>query len=83
MVIVSLVKSNGRQDPGKLLGDLRRVNVAVTRAQSKLVLIGDSSTLMNLELFAGIIHFMRGKQWIVPAATSAVAMAMPSCGAGG
>lgn len=64
MVIVSLVKSNDRQDPGKLLGDLRRVNVAVTRAQSKLVLIGDSSTLVNLDLFSGIIQFMRGKQWI-------------------
>lgn len=68
MVIVSLVKSNDRQDPGKLLGDLRRVNVAVTRAQSKLVLIGDSSTLMNLDLFSGIIRFMRAKQWITSVA---------------
>jgi len=67
-VIVSLVKSNDRQDPGKLLGNLRRVNVAVTRAQSKLVLIGDSSTLMNLDLFSGIIRFMRAKQWITSVA---------------
>ena len=68
MVIVSLVKSNDRQDPGKLLSDLRRVNVAVTRAQCKLVLIGDSSTLVKLDLFSGIIRFMRGKKWITSVA---------------
>jgi DNA replication ATP-dependent helicase Dna2 len=72
MVIVSLVKSNDRQDPGKLLGDIRRVNVAMTRAQSKLLLIGDSSTLINLELFAGIIRFMKDSNWVIPAAATAV-----------
>ena len=65
MVIVSLVKSNDRHDPGKLLGDLRRVNVAMTRAQSKLVLIGDSSTLIHLELFAGIVRFIKENGWMV------------------
>jgi DNA replication ATP-dependent helicase Dna2 len=65
MVIVSLVKSNDRHDPGKLLGDLRRVNVAMTRAQSKLVIIGDTSTLTNLELFAGIVSLVKARGWLV------------------
>lgn len=65
MVIVSLVKSNDRHDPGKLLGDLRRVNVAMTRAQSKLVIIGDTSTLTNLELFAGIVRLVKARGWLV------------------
>jgi DNA replication ATP-dependent helicase Dna2 len=66
LVIVSLVKSNERQDPGKLLKDLRRVNVAITRAKTKLILLGDASTLKNLELFSGILQFMRSKGWILP-----------------
>jgi DNA replication ATP-dependent helicase Dna2 len=64
MVIVSLVRSNDTRAPGKLLDDARRVNVAITRAKSKLVLIGDSSTLKNLTLFDTILTFLSHQGWV-------------------
>ena len=39
-VLVSMVRSNKERDAGPLLAELRRVNVALTRAKSKLILIG-------------------------------------------
>lgn len=43
-IVVSLVRSNSEGDIG-FLGDVRRTNVALTRARRKLLLIGDSATL--------------------------------------
>ena len=48
---------------GKLLADWRRVNVAITRAKSKLVLVGDGSTLAALDLFARLLALVRGRGW--------------------
>jgi len=44
VVIVSFVRSNKSGEVG-FLRDLRRLNVSITRAKRKLVLIGDSRTL--------------------------------------
>jgi DNA replication ATP-dependent helicase Dna2 len=44
-VFVSFVRSNDANDIGPLLRDWRRVNVAITRAKSKLVLVGSATTL--------------------------------------
>lgn len=44
VVIVSLVRSNGEGDVG-FLADTRRMNVALTRAKRKLIVIGDSATI--------------------------------------
>lgn len=44
VIIVSLVRSNDEGQIG-FLRDLRRMNVAMTRARMKLILIGDSATL--------------------------------------
>lgn len=43
-VIVSLVRSNRENEIG-FLADIRRMNVALTRARRKLLVIGDSATL--------------------------------------
>jgi predicted DNA helicase len=43
-VVVSLVRSNRENDIG-FLADVRRMNVALTRARRKLIVVGDSATL--------------------------------------
>jgi predicted DNA helicase len=45
-VVLSLVRSNAEGEVG-FLADVRRTNVALTRARRKLVVIGDSATLSN------------------------------------
>lgn len=44
VIVISLVRSNDKGDIG-FLRDLRRTNVAMTRARMKLLFIGDSATL--------------------------------------
>lgn len=44
IIIISLVRSNEKGEIG-FLTDYRRMNVAMTRARMKLILIGDSATL--------------------------------------
>lgn len=44
IIYISLVRSNEGQKIG-FLSDVRRMNVAMTRAKKKLVIIGDSSTI--------------------------------------
>ncbi|MFO0963973.1 MAG: AAA domain-containing protein [Gemmataceae bacterium] len=43
-VLLSLVRSNPQSEIG-FLGDIRRMNVAMTRARRKLLVVGDSATL--------------------------------------
>jgi superfamily I DNA and/or RNA helicase len=54
-VVVSLVRSNLQTEIG-FLADVRRMNVALTRARRKLIVVGDSATLavhpFYRELFA-------------------------------
>ena len=42
--MISLVRSNAAGEVG-FLADVRRMNVALTRARRKLVVVGDSATL--------------------------------------
>ena len=44
VIMISMVRSNERGDIG-FLRDLRRMNVAITRARRKLIIIGDAPTL--------------------------------------
>ena len=46
IIYISLVRSNDQGEIG-FLADTRRMNVALTRAKKKLVVIGDSATLGN------------------------------------
>ncbi|WP_235296105.1 AAA domain-containing protein [Portibacter marinus] len=52
-IFISLVRSNTTNEIG-FLKDERRLNVAMTRAMKKLVLIGDFATLATYELFADL-----------------------------
>jgi len=63
-ILLSLVRSNESSSVGDLLKDWRRVNVAVTRAKSKLILIGSLSTLKTSLLLNELFVLMKKKKWI-------------------
>ena len=62
-VVLSLVRSNEDQNVGELLKDWRRVNVALTRARTKLLVLGSKSTLLGNELLRDFVALMEGKGW--------------------
>ncbi|KAL9029589.1 MAG: hypothetical protein Q9196_002198 [Gyalolechia fulgens] len=64
VVILSLVRSNESLNVGDLLKDWRRVNVALTRARTKLLILGSKSTLKGNELLDRFVKLMDGKGWI-------------------
>ncbi len=60
VVYISLVRSNEKQEIG-FLKDYRRMNVAMTRARKKLVVIGDSATLASDKFYREFIDFTEKK----------------------
>lgn len=67
VVILSCVRSNENSHVGDLLKDWRRVNVAVTRARSKLLIIGSRSTLAGsgVPILQGLTAIMDDKGWVL------------------
>ena len=63
VVVLSLVRSNENQTVGDLLKDWRRVNVALTRARTKLLVLGSKTTLVGNELLKDFVKLMEGKGW--------------------
>jgi len=55
-IILSLVRSNQNQQIG-FLNDYRRINVALTRAQKKLYVIGDSATIGSDEFYGRMLDY--------------------------
>jgi superfamily I DNA and/or RNA helicase len=55
-IVVDLVRSNPQGQIG-FLADVRRTNVAITRARSFLLVIGDSATLAGHEYYKNLIEF--------------------------
>jgi superfamily I DNA and/or RNA helicase len=56
LVIVSLVRSNMEGEMG-FLADTRRMNVAMTRAKKRLVVIGDGATLATLDFYRQFMEY--------------------------
>jgi ATP-dependent RNA/DNA helicase IGHMBP2 len=54
-VLVTLTRSNSRGEVG-FLADLRRINVALTRARRHLFVVGDSATLASHPFYARLIE---------------------------
>lgn len=54
VIVISLVRSNGIGEIG-FLADARRMNVALTRARRKLIVVGDSATLASDEFFQSML----------------------------
>lgn len=55
-VVVSLVRSNDAGEVG-FLSDVRRMNVAITRARKKLVVIGDSATIARHPFYSAFQRY--------------------------
>ncbi|PWJ60241.1 putative DNA helicase [Dyadobacter jejuensis] len=56
VILISLTRSNSEGSIG-FLSDIRRMNVAMTRARKKLVMIGDSATLGQAAFYANLITY--------------------------
>lgn len=56
IIYISLVRSNEQMEIG-FLNDIRRMNVALTRARKKLVVIGDSATLGNHPFYKEFLDY--------------------------
>ncbi|GAB6138784.1 IGHMBP2 family helicase [Halanaerobaculum tunisiense] len=58
LIILSLVRSNEYNNIG-FLRDIRRLNVSLTRAKKKLVVIGDSSTVTSHQVYQKLIEYIK------------------------
>ena len=58
VVFISLVRANEDGQIG-FLNDLRRMNVAITRARMKLVILGDATTLTKHAFYRKLIQYIR------------------------
>lgn len=64
VVFISLVRSNSQQNIG-FLNDLRRLNVSLTRAKRKLVIIGNSTTLQSHSTYKGLVQYAKNKKFLL------------------
>ncbi len=56
-ILISLTRSNDSSEIG-FLSDLKRMNVAMTRAKKELVIIGNSETLASNNFFSKLIEYI-------------------------
>ncbi len=63
VIVLSLVRSNEQKNVGMLLEDWRRVNVAFTRARTKLLVLGSRGTLAGNDLLGKFVGLMDEKRW--------------------
>jgi ATP-dependent RNA/DNA helicase IGHMBP2 len=55
-VVITFVRSNTKGEVG-FLSEIRRTNVALTRARRKLIVIGDSATLAAHPFYARMLEY--------------------------
>ena len=67
VIYISMVRSNDSGEIG-FLKDTRRMNVAMTRAKKKLIIVGDSATLASFKFYGNFLdycdlHSAYGSAW--------------------
>ncbi|HEY9045027.1 MAG TPA: AAA domain-containing protein [Ohtaekwangia sp.] len=62
VIAISFVRSNDKGEVG-FLGDIRRTNVAMTRARKKLIMIGDSATLGSHPFYLDLIDYVQQNEF--------------------
>ncbi|MEO1928529.1 MAG: IGHMBP2 family helicase [Nautiliaceae bacterium] len=58
IIILSLVRANSKEEIG-FLNDIRRLNVAITRAKRKLIIVGDAKTLSSNKTYMNLIQYVK------------------------
>ena len=58
IIVISLVRSNDEGQIG-FLRDLRRMNVAITRARMKLIILGDTQTMTRHPFYRRLYEYIR------------------------
>ena len=58
VILISLVRANEDGQIG-FLNDLRRMNVAITRARIKLIILGDASTLAKHPFYRKLYDYIQ------------------------
>lgn len=66
VIVLSCVRNNDSGNIGDLLKDWRRVNVALTRARSKLLIIGSKRTLAKSQndVLEKLVELVSAKAWV-------------------
>ncbi|KAI0290851.1 AAA domain-containing protein [Multifurca ochricompacta] len=70
-IIISMVRSNDKGVTGDLVKDWRRMNVAFTRARSKLVIFGSRTTLARTPLLESFFQLVEREGWLLQLPRSA------------
>lgn len=65
VILISLVRANESGQIG-FLHDLRRMNVAITRARMKLIIMGDASTLTKHTFYRELYAYITEKGMVIP-----------------
>jgi len=58
VIAISFVRSNDKSEVG-FLADIRRTNVAITRARKKLIMVGDSATLGANPFYLELLDYVQ------------------------
>ena len=59
------MRSNSSGNLGELLKDWRRINVAITRAKHKIIMIGSKETLSFSPVLKRLIALIESKHWLI------------------
>jgi predicted DNA helicase len=62
IIAISFVRSNDKAEVG-FLADIRRTNVAMTRAKKKLIMVGDSATLGSHPFYLEVLDYVQKKDF--------------------
>lgn len=65
VIMISLVRANDQGNIG-FLNDLRRMNVAITRARMKLIILGDASTLTKHSFYRELYKYITANGHVIP-----------------
>ena len=64
-MLLSFVRSNAEGLAGRILEDACRLNVALTRAKAKLIMVGCCNTLQQAVPLARLLDLLRANSWLL------------------